>query len=121
MPIFRYSRITKGNLVFFSGIVDDSESRTFEQQFLTCLEVLDKRLKANGISKGDLVNVTVWLANIEKDFEQLNHLWVKAFDGRLGPPRSTCEVKLSRKALMVEICAIAQKRRLPKITFFGRR
>lgn len=110
MPIFLHSKKSAHGLVHFSGIVDDSEHPSFEEQLRNVFNLLDARLKELNLSRENLIHVTVWLSDIRKQFKDLNSFWVMFFHPNLGPPRSTCQVVLSRPSLQVEVIAIAEQR-----------
>jgi enamine deaminase RidA (YjgF/YER057c/UK114 family) len=89
--------------------VDDTEDSSFFGQLENVFQTLHARLSHIGLEPRDLVMVTVWLSNIQEQFDDFNGFWFRYFEPELGPPRSTCEVTLSRPSLLVELSAVAAR------------
>jgi enamine deaminase RidA (YjgF/YER057c/UK114 family) len=53
--------------------------------------------------------VTIWLADIA-DFAEMNAVWDQWVDKAAPPVRATCESRLARPDLKVEILLIAARR-----------
>jgi 2-iminobutanoate/2-iminopropanoate deaminase len=96
--------VLAGDFVFLSGQTarDPDTGRLIEgdvaAQTLRCLEIIREILSELGLTLGDIVRVTVHLANIN-DFEAMNRAYSSVFQG-LYPARSTVQVIMPFGALV---------------------
>jgi len=115
-----------GNLLFLSGIgprvrgskeipgvtVDSdgaAASYDFETQCRAVFENVRLVLEDAGASWNDIVDVTVFLTNMEKDFRTYNKLYAEYFagDGKPNPTRTTVEVTALPTPIAIELKVIA--------------
>eukprot|EP01038_Epipyxis_sp_PR26KG_P015943 gene15943-21633_t len=100
---------TTAGLVFISGQVSEIESNSIEEQTKSALECVDQALREAGSDKSKVLEVTVWLADIGKDYDGMN----KVYDSWLPPGNPPCracvEAKLASPSYRVEIRVIAAK------------
>lgn len=102
---------TDGNLVFTAGqgaITPDGEvlsDASIEEQTRQTLENVEAILAAAGCSMGDVLKVTVYLADMD-DYDGVNGAYAEFFDGN-PPARSAVEVGEMPVDLDVEIEAVA--------------
>ena len=104
------------SLVFVSGqMAFDSEQRIcvggVADQTRQCLRNIEHALAKEGLGLSDVVKATVWLANVD-DFPSFNQAYAAAFLDSVAPARSTVRADLMVKGALVEIEAIAIRRRL---------
>ena len=71
------------------------------------LNKIDGYLQQAGTSKAKLLTVQIWLKDIDKDFAGMNKVWGEWVDKANMPTRATCEAKLARPELLVEIIVSA--------------
>jgi 2-aminomuconate deaminase len=115
-----------GNLLFLSGIGPrkrgskeipgvtlDSASQVasydIETQCRAAFENVRLVLEDAGASWNDIVDVTVFLTNMKKDFPTYNRLYAEHFagDGKPNPTRTTIEVGALPTPIAVELKVIA--------------
>jgi 2-iminobutanoate/2-iminopropanoate deaminase len=105
------SRAYRSNdLLFLSGALpfelDGSlSSEGIEHQSTLCLEQLAVTLALEGLTRKDLVKLTIWLTD-KSDFAGFNSSYVRFF-GQHRPARSTVQSELMLPGALVEIEAIA--------------
>jgi 2-aminomuconate deaminase len=115
-----------GNLLFLSGIgprkrgskeipgvILDSASQVasydIETQCRAAFENVRLVLEDAGASWNDIIDVTVFLTNMKKDFPTYNRLYAEHFagDGKPNPTRTTIEVGALPTPIAVELKVIA--------------
>jgi 2-aminomuconate deaminase len=115
-----------GNLLFLSGIGprkrDSKEipgvtldsagnvvSYDIEKQCHAVFENVRLVLEDAGMSWNDIVDVTVFLTNMKKDFASYNRLYAEYFagDGKPNPTRTTIEVGALPTPIAIELKVIA--------------
>ena len=101
-----------GDLVFPCGQIPVDENgqtpSTIAEQTSLCLDNLSKSLTRAGSSLASILQITVYLAEIE-DFEEYDRAYQKAFGQLPLPPRTTLFVKGFRGMKKIELTAIAAK------------
>jgi len=101
-----------GDLVFPCGQIPADENGqtppTIGEQTALCLDNLSKSLIRAGSSLGSILQITVYLAEID-DFEEYDRAYKKAFGQLPLPPRTTLFVKGFRGMKKIELTAIAAK------------
>lgn len=101
----RASKIVKHNgVVYLSGQVGDGEGIT--EQTIDCLSRVDALLKEAGSSREQILQATIWLADIN-DFAALNEVWNAWVPTGHAPARACGEAKLARPILKVEVIVTA--------------
>ena len=115
-----------GNLLFLSGIgprtrgskeipgvtLDSAgkiKSYDIEKQCRAVFENVKLVLEDAGASWNDIVDVTVFLINMKKDFPAYNKLYAEYFagDGKPNPTRTTVEVTALPTPIAIELKVIA--------------
>lgn len=100
-----------GNFLFLSGVGPrDAKTNAIPQDFTEQCHSVFKNVRAvledAGSSWEELVDVTVYLTNMKKDFETYNKLYAEYFkDNR--PCRTTLEVNALPTAIAIELKCIA--------------
>jgi 2-iminobutanoate/2-iminopropanoate deaminase len=106
--------ILSGGYLFCSGQVGlDPETGEFveggiQEQTERALQNLRAVLKAAGLTTGEVVKTTVFLADMA-DFQAMNEVYARFFPGT-PPARSTVAVKELPRGALVEVEAIAEAR-----------
>lgn len=104
----RMSRVVVFNgIVYLAGITADVSADDIAVQTESVLRILDRRLADAGTTKQNLLSAQIWLKDISRDFERMNHAWEAWVAPGCTPARATCEAKLARTELLIEIVAVA--------------
>jgi 2-aminomuconate deaminase len=115
-----------GNLLFLSGIgprvrgskeipgvtlgsTGNVASYDIEKQCRAVFENVNLVLEDSGAGWNDIVDVTVFLTNMKKDFPIYNKLYAEYFagDGKPNPTRTTVEVTALPTPIAIELKVIA--------------
>tara|TARA_B100000427_G_C15445738_1_gene567192 strand:- start:811 stop:1203 length:393 start_codon:yes stop_codon:yes gene_type:complete len=111
-PVGSYPHSKKvGDFLFLSGIgsrksSDNSIPENFEDECHSVFRNVKIVLEESGADWGDLVDVTVFLTNMEKDFKIFNNLYKEYFKD-INPCRTTVEVKSLPTPISIELKCIA--------------
>jgi 2-aminomuconate deaminase len=123
-PVGLYPHARKvGNLLFLSGIgprnpEDDSvpgltrsasgnyTAFDFEAQVHSVFDNVRRVLEASGAKWTDLVDVTVYLVNMERDFHTYNRVWAEYFKEN-APCRTTVGINSLPTPIAIELKCIA--------------
>lgn len=103
-----------GDLLFLSGIGprrrgSNEIPRTFEEQCRSVFDNVRAVLEDAGARFDDLVDVTVFLTNMKRDFAAYNRLYAEYFAGA-RPCRTTVEVGALPTPIDIELKCIAEVR-----------
>ncbi|MFT6022082.1 MAG: enamine deaminase RidA (YjgF/YER057c/UK114 family) [Ascidiaceihabitans sp.] len=102
----RMSQIVQHNgTIYLSGQVgtlDDSVANQTQR----CLDKIDALLAEAGVSKENVLQSTIWLADMA-DFAEMNAVWDAWVPAGHAPARACGEAKLARPGFTVEILVIA--------------
>lgn len=103
-----------GDLLFLSGVGPRTRGspeipRGIEAQCRACFENVRVILEEAGASWADIVDVTVFLTNMKRDFAAYNPIYAEYFagEGKPNPTRTTIEVGALPTAIDVELKVIA--------------
>ena len=77
-----------------------------EKQFVATIENLEIVLKECGSSLENVVDITVFLTDIQRDFKKFNAIYGKYF-GHINPARTTVEVSKFPSPVNIELKVIA--------------
>ena len=113
-PVGPYNQAIKaGNFIFCSGqiAIDPDTNRVeclgnIEQETIQVLNNLKAVLNAGGAKTDDVIKTTIFLTDL-KNFEIVNEVYKKFFDGKDSPARACVEVSSLPKGVMVEIDCVA--------------
>ena len=104
-----YSKAAEANgLVFTAGIVPSDLSRDVKGQTEEVLSEIDRLLGLAGTSKSNVVQATIWLADI-RHREAMNEAYKAWTGGKDTPVRACVEAKLVDPRMLVEISVVAAK------------
>ncbi|MDX1481549.1 MAG: RidA family protein [Woeseiaceae bacterium] len=124
-PVGAYPHARRiGNLLFLSGIgprpagdgdipgvTRDAAGRVIdydiEPQCHAVFANVKAVLESAGAKLEDLVDVTVFLTDIPRDFETYNRIYAEYFDAASGPCRTTVEVTRLPTPIAIELKCIA--------------
>jgi 2-iminobutanoate/2-iminopropanoate deaminase len=96
-----------GGFVFCSGKIG-TLGRSFELELETALDAVEAELEKSGLDLGDVVDVTVYLTDMER-YGELNRIYARRFPEPY-PARTTVAVSRLPGGARVEIHAIANAR-----------
>ncbi len=103
-----------GDLLFLSGVGSRTRGSShipdgIEAQCRACFENVRVILEDAGATWADIVDVTVFLTNMQRDFEAYNAIYAEHFagDGKPNPTRTTIEVGALPTAIAIELKVIA--------------
>lgn len=97
----RMSKIVKHNgVAYLCGQVGDGATVT--EQTRDCLSRVDALLEKAGSSREQMLQATIWLADMA-DFAEMNAVWDAWVPEGKAPARACGEAKLARSELKVEI------------------
>jgi 2-aminomuconate deaminase len=117
-PVGSYPHARRaGGFLFLSGIgprrrgskeIPGVEPHDIEAQTRSVLDNVRAVLEEAGVRWEDIVDVTVFLTDMERDFAAFNRLYAEAFPGdRPRPTRTTVEVGALPTPIAVELKVIA--------------
>ncbi|MDG1471824.1 Rid family hydrolase [Pseudosulfitobacter sp. SM2401] len=102
----RMSQIVEHNgTIYLAGQVGTMDD-TVANQTQQCLDKVDALLAEVGVSKENVLQTTIWLADMA-DFEEMNAVWDAWVPAGHAPARACGEAKLARPGFTVEILVIA--------------
>ena len=103
-----------GDLLFLSGVGPRTRGSAdipdgIEAQCQACFENVRVILEEAGAKWADIIDVTVFLTNMKRDFDTYNPVYAEYFagDGMPNPTRTTVEVGALPTAIDVELKIIA--------------
>ena len=111
-PVGTYPHSKKvGDFLFLSGIgsrrqSDNSIPENFEDECRSVFENIRIVLEESSSGLQDLIDVTVFLTNMDKDFKTFNELYKDYFKD-INPCRTTVEVKSLPTPISIELKCIA--------------
>ena len=96
-------------LVFLSGQVP-THSEDITAQTQEVLSKIDALLAETGSDKDHILNATIYLQDIGRDFVAMNAVWSAWLSDGKAPTRTTVQAELARPQVLVEISVIAVRR-----------
>ena len=104
--------VVYGPWIWIGGTVPDPSRTTIEEQTRDILSQIESRLETVGSSKSDLLNVIIWLSDIE-DWTAMNGVWTSWLDGAPAPARAVVGATLMQP-YKIEIAATAARSELSR-------
>ena len=96
-------------LVFLSGQVT-THNQDIAAQTEEVLGKIDALLAEAGSDKDHILNATIYVQNIQRDFAAMNAVWSAWLSAGKAPTRTTLQAELARPEVLVEISVIAVRR-----------
>ena len=84
-----------------------AEGSTVEEQTRNVLSTIDNILLKQGTDKSRILELTIWLSNIEKDYNSMNTVYDQWITPGAPPCRACVEAKLYSPNCFVEVRVIA--------------
>lgn len=104
----RFSEATIHNgVVYLAGQLANDFSGDIQQQTTETLQMIDRFLADAGSDKSCILSATIYLKNIEQDYQAMNLIWDNWLKDVKAPPRTCVETKLYHPEVLVEITVIA--------------
>lgn len=104
----RFSEIAiSNNFVHLAGQLASDLSLDIQGQTQQTLDIIDQFLADAGTDKSHIMSVTIYLKDIEKDYDAFNSVWDQWVDDIQALPRTCVEAKLYDPRVLVELTVIA--------------
>jgi enamine deaminase RidA (YjgF/YER057c/UK114 family) len=104
----RFSEIAiSGNLVHLAGQLAADTTLDIKGQTRQTLEIIDRLLADAGTDKSQIMSVTIYLKDIEKDYAAMNEVWDAWVADIEALPRTCVEAKLYAPDVLVEMTITA--------------
>lgn len=97
------------NTVYLAGQVaaDDDLVKGAAEQTRSTLVEIEKLLAEAGTDKTKILSVTIYLKDIDADFEAMSGVWDQWLPAGTAPARATVEAKLCEPEILVEMSVVA--------------
>ena len=106
----RFSEIAiSGQLVHLAGQLANDTSLDIIGQTTQTLEIIDQFLADAGTDKSNILSVTIYLKDIEQDYDAFNQVWDAWVSDIQALPRTCVEAKMYRPDVLVEMTVVAVK------------
>eukprot|EP00585_Thalassiosira_rotula_P011731 CAMPEP_0196150166 /NCGR_PEP_ID=MMETSP0910-20130528/31260_1 /TAXON_ID=49265 /ORGANISM="Thalassiosira rotula, Strain GSO102" /LENGTH=118 /DNA_ID=CAMNT_0041413237 /DNA_START=210 /DNA_END=566 /DNA_ORIENTATION=+ len=99
----RMSKIVVHNKVVYISGQTDATATDITGQTQNVLAKVDDLLSQAGTSKSNILTASIWLKDINSDFQGMNGVWNAWLDPENKPVRATVEASLARPQLLVEV------------------
>lgn len=98
----RFSESIKcGDILYTSGQL--AEGETIEEQTKETLSIIDSILEKAGTDKSNILEMTIWLSDISRDYTGMNNIYDQWVPKGKPPCRACVEAKLFSPKYLVEI------------------
>ncbi len=99
--------VTHNGTVYLAGQVGDNMNAGVEQQTRETLGNIERLLDLAGTDKTRLLSATIYLKDIDADFQGMNSVWDTWLPKGVAPARATVQAKLCEPEILVEISVVA--------------
>ena len=99
--------VVHSGTVYLAGQVGDDMNAGIEQQTRETLANIERLLDLAGTDKTKLLSVTIYLKDIDADFQGMNSVWDSWLPKNVAPARATVEAKLCEPEILVEMSVVA--------------
>ena len=99
--------VTHNGTVYLAGQVGDDMNAGIEKQTRETLGNIERLLDLAGTDKTRLLSVTIYLKDIDADFQGMNAVWDKWLPKGVAPARATVQSKLCEPEILVEMSVVA--------------
>lgn len=104
----RFSEVTiHQGTVYLAGQLAADLSGNIQQQTQETLAIIDDLLQQAKSHKSLILNTTIYLQNIQRDYHLFNEVWDKWCKDIKAPPRTCVQAMLYDPNVLVEISIIA--------------
>lgn len=105
--------VEAGDMIFTAGCIADDESLDVGGQTRQALTDLDRYLTMCGSDKSHVLHVVIWLSDIRLR-DAMNEVWTRWVDPHNLPARACVEARMASPGCLVELMAVAIKKRTGK-------
>lgn len=106
----RFSEVAiSGNLVHLAGQLATDFDLDITGQTQQTLDLIDQFLADAGTDKSNILSVTIYLKDIERDYAAFNAVWDEWVADIEALPRTCVEAKLYDPKVLVELTVVAVK------------
>ena len=102
--------VEAGDMIFTAGCIADDESLDVGGQTRQALADLDRYLTMCGSDKSHVLHVVIWLSDIRLR-DAMNEVWTRWVDPHNLPARACVEARMASPGCLVELMAVAIKKR----------
>ena len=107
----RFSEIAiSGDLIHLAGQLATDLNLDIKGQTQQTFDIIDQFLKEAGSDKSQIMSVTIYLKDIERDYAAFNEVWDQWVADIEALPRTCVEAKLYDPRVLVELTVVAIKR-----------
>lgn len=99
----RMSRIVVHNSVVYISGQTDATAADIQGQTQNVLAKVDDLLSQAGTTKSNILTASIWVKDINRDFEGMNEVWNEWIDPGNKPVRFCVEANMAREQLLVEV------------------
>lgn len=93
--------------VYLAGQVGENLDAGVEQQTRETLAAIEALLAEAGTDKQHILSATIYLKDIDADFEGMNAVWDSWLPEGVAPARATVQAKLCEPEILVEVSIVA--------------
>ncbi|MEC8885802.1 MAG: RidA family protein [Pseudomonadota bacterium] len=106
----RFSEVAiSGNLVHLAGQLATDFDLDIKGQTQQTFDIIDQFLADAGTDKSNILSVTIYLKDIQKDYAAFNEVWDTWVADIEALPRTCVEAKLYDPRVLVELTVVAVK------------
>jgi enamine deaminase RidA (YjgF/YER057c/UK114 family) len=106
----RFSEVAiAGNLVHLAGQLATDFDLDIKGQTQQTFDIIDQFLADAGTDKSNILSVTIYLKDIQKDYAAFNEVWDTWVADIEALPRTCVEAKLYDPRVLVELTVVAVK------------
>lgn len=100
------------DIVYLAGQVaaDEDLDKNAETQTRSTLQAIEKLLAEAGTDQTKILSVTIYLKDINADFEAMNRVWDQWLPEGNAPARATVQALLCEPEILVEMSVVAAVR-----------
>jgi enamine deaminase RidA (YjgF/YER057c/UK114 family) len=106
----RFSEIAiSGDLIHLAGQLATDLDLDIKGQTQQTFDIIEQFLRDAGSDKSQIMSVTIYLKNIERDYAAFNEVWDQWVTDIEALPRTCVEAKLYDPRVLVELTVVALK------------
>lgn len=99
--------VIHNGMIWLSGEIANDRTAGVYQQTKETLESIERLLEFAGTDKEHILSATIYLRDIERDFDLMNEAWDQWIPLGHAPARATVAAKMCFADILVEISIVA--------------
>lgn len=99
--------VVHNGVVYLAGQLANQHSADIKTQTRETLNNIDTLLKEVGSDKTRILSATIYLADIDADFDEMNEVWEDWVAAGHEPARACVQAAMFKSSLLVEISIVA--------------